>query len=215
MFFSFDYLANGVWVQGDVISVLNAYIGRSSYYKYNGRPLASTFEGPDNAGDWGTIKAQTNAFFMPDYSSQGPAGAAAKPNVDGIFSWQAWPVGANDISEDPDRQYKTALNGRPYMMSVSPWFYTNLPTYSKNWLWRGDDTWHQRWQQVLDIQPDLVEIISWNDYGESHYVGPLPPDPNDIPSDAHWYVDYMPHNAWLVILAFFNFKIFNIFGYFN
>lgn len=44
------------------------------------------------------------------------------------------------------------------MMPVSPWFYTNLPEYSKNWLWRGDDLWHIRWQQVLDIQPTFVEV---------------------------------------------------------
>lgn len=44
------------------------------------------------------------------------------------------------------------------MMPVSPWFYTNLPEYNKNWLWRGDDLWHIRWQQVLDIQPNFVEV---------------------------------------------------------
>jgi hypothetical protein len=26
----------------------------------------------------------------------------------------------------------------PYMMPVSPWFFTNLPGYKKNWIWRGD-----------------------------------------------------------------------------
>jgi hypothetical protein len=28
--------------------------------------------------------------------------------------------------------------GKPYMMPVSPWFYTNLPGFDKNWLWRGE-----------------------------------------------------------------------------
>jgi hypothetical protein len=53
-----------------------------------------------------------------------------------------------------------------YMMPVSPWFYTNLPGYSKNWMWNGVDLWHDRWQQVLTIQPEFVQIISWNDFGE-------------------------------------------------
>jgi hypothetical protein len=26
----------------------------------------------------------------------------------------------------------------PFQMPVSPWFYTNLPGYNKNWLWRGE-----------------------------------------------------------------------------
>lgn len=65
----------------------------------------------------------------------------------------------------PDASYYDFLGSKPYMITVSPWFYTNLPGYSKNWLWRGDDLWFQYWQQVisLDRQPDYVQIISWND----------------------------------------------------
>ena len=44
------------------------------------------------------------------------------------------------------------------MMPVSPWFYTKLPQYGKNWTWRGDDMWHSRWQQVLKVQPQFVEV---------------------------------------------------------
>lgn len=72
--------------------------------------------------------------------------------------------------------------GRPtYMMPVSPWFYTNLPGYLKNWLWRGDDLWFDRWVQVLYLTriqkdfapPTFAQIISWNDFGEAHYIGPI------------------------------------------
>lgn len=62
--------------------------------------------------------------------------------------------------------------GKPYMMVVSPLFYTNLPGFDKNWLWNPDGLWFDRWQEVLFLQPDYVEIISWNDWGESHYIGP-------------------------------------------
>jgi len=64
-----------------------------------------------------------------------------------------------------DESYVAALGGKPYMMPVSPWFFTNLPGYGKNWVWRGDDLWYDRWQQVLEISPEFVEIITWNDYG--------------------------------------------------
>ncbi|EQB55726.1 hypothetical protein CGLO_04341 [Colletotrichum gloeosporioides Cg-14] len=72
-----------------------------------------------------------------------------------------------------DASYIEFLDGKTYMMPVSPWFYTNLPGYSKNWLWRGDDLWYDRWNQVWTIRPEYVQIISWNDFGESHYIGPL------------------------------------------
>ncbi|RAL64388.1 hypothetical protein DID88_001864 [Monilinia fructigena] len=36
-------------------------------------------------------------------------------------------------------------------------------------------SWNARWQEILSIdpQPEWVEIITWNDYGEFHYIGPL------------------------------------------
>jgi glucan endo-1,3-alpha-glucosidase len=54
----------------------------------------------------------------------------------------------------------------------------------------------QRWEQVLGLrdrvsgrmcsnelilQMDQVEIVSWNDYGESTYVGPIT---GDMPAEA-------------------------------
>jgi hypothetical protein len=47
-------------------------------------------------------------------------------------------------------------SGMPYMMPVSPWFYTNLPGYGKNWLWRGDDLWYDRWEEVIFLEPERV-----------------------------------------------------------
>ena len=72
-----------------------------------------------------------------------------------------------------DASYLDFLGGKPYMMPVSPWFFTNLPGFDKNWLWRGDDLWFDRWEQVQMVQPEFVQIISWNDFGEAHYIGPL------------------------------------------
>lgn len=87
----------------------------------------------------------------------------------------AWPSGPRSITTYPDASYFDFLKGKPYMAPVSPWFYTNLPGYDKNWLWRGDSLWVDRWNQLIagEFQPEFVQIISWNDYGESHYIGPL------------------------------------------
>ena len=35
----------------------------------------------------------------------------------------------------------------------------------------GEINMPERFQQVLQLQPDLVELITWNDAGEGHYVG--------------------------------------------
>lgn len=80
--------------------------------------------------------------------------------ADGLFSWAAWPEGPNRMSTDSDMSYIDALAGRDYMMPVSPWFYTNLPNYNKNWVWSSDNLWFDRWNQVLSLQPEYVQIVS-------------------------------------------------------
>ena len=125
-----------------------------------------SFEGPNNSGDWPSIKSQTNCFFIPDWDSIGAANAASASGgvADGLFAWDAWPNGPNNMTTADDRTYLNALGSEPYMMAVSPWFYANVPAWNKNWLWRGDDLWYDRWSQVLQLQPEFVQIISWNDW---------------------------------------------------
>lgn len=89
------------------------------------------------------------------------------------------------------------------MMPVSPWFYTNIPDYDKNWLWHTDELWYLRWQQVFEYKPTFIELLTWNDWGESHYLGPLPTDNGNIPAQAQWYVEYIPHTAWLNDLPYY------------
>ncbi|KAL9112318.1 MAG: hypothetical protein Q9227_003436 [Pyrenula ochraceoflavens] len=202
LFLSFDYLAWGAWDQNAVISKINAHQNSSAYFRQGGRPLVSTFEGIQNTADWSNIKAQTGAFFMPDWSSLTPSGVQAHLNdIDGAFSWDAWPNGDSNMTTSEDSSYMGMLGSKPYMMPVSPWFYTNVPNWGKNWLWRGDDLWHDRWEQIAQLQPAMVEIISWNDYGESHYIGPV--RDSGIPQGAGNYVSGMSHDAWRTLLPLY------------
>ncbi|KAJ5605270.1 carbohydrate-binding module family 24 protein [Penicillium lagena] len=209
LFFSFDYAGGGPWDMQDVISLIRQYSSSSSYWYYNGQPFVSTFEGPGNSKDWVTIKKDTNCFFIPDWSSLGAKAALELKAADGLFNWAAWPWGNENMNTYVDAsyfQYLEAAGDLPYMMPVSPWFYTNLPGYDKNWMWRGDDLWHDRWVEVWYTQPEFVEIISWNDYGESHYIGPLRPDAMaafDIGKAPFNYAANMPHDAWRLFLPYY------------
>ncbi|KAL5049507.1 glycosyl hydrolase family 71-domain-containing protein [Aspergillus fruticulosus] len=210
LLFSFDYAGNGAWDKSVVIDMINEYGSKETYFKNDGKPFVSTFEGPNNADDWKDIKKETGCFFMPDWSSVGaqPAVNLGDGIADGLFSWDAWPKGPANMTTYPDASYYDFLGDKPYMMPISPWFYTNLPGYDKNWLWRGDDMWFQRWQQAisLDRQPDFIEIISWNDYGESHYIGPLDDrqyDAFDIGRAPFNYVKDMPHDGWRETLPYY------------
>ncbi|KAJ3952892.1 hypothetical protein N0V92_010655 [Colletotrichum tropicale] len=205
LFFSFDYAGRGPFSKDEVISWINKYAPSSAYFRHQGKPFVSTFEGPDQAEDWVDIKATTGCFFVPDWSSLGAGPAVEKAGgvVDGLFSWAGWPWGDQDMDTYVDASYRRALNGKAYMMPVSPWFYTNLPGYSKNWLWRGDHLWFDRWIQVNTLMSEFVQIISWNDYGESHHIGPIRDhalvafDTGKAP-----YRYSLDHHGWRVLLPF-------------
>lgn len=81
---------------------------------------------------------------------------------------------------------------------MSPWFFTHFGkevSWSKNWVFPSDLLWLKRWKSILNSKPQFVEILSWNDYGESHYVGPLSSKHTDDGSSK--WAKNMPHNGWL------------------
>lgn len=45
----------------------------------------------------------------------------------------------------------------------------------------------------------MVEVLTWNDYGESHYVGPIK---GSQPNSQAW-VDGFDHSAWLDLTKYF------------
>lgn len=45
--------------------------------------------------------------------------------ADGLFSLAAWPYRPNDMETYNDASYIDDSN--PYMMPISPWFFTNMP----------------------------------------------------------------------------------------
>lgn len=52
----------------------------------------------------------------------------------------------------------------------------------------GDLLWYNRWREILELGPRFVEIITWNDYGESHYIGPLS-SPHTDDGASKWVMD--------------------------
>lgn len=210
LLFSFDYAGNGPWRKSKVIQMIQEYGVKAEYFKRGSLPLVSTFEGPKQANEWNEIKKAAPCFFMPDWSSVGaqPAYDLGNKVADGLFSWDAWPHGEQNMTTFPDASYHEFLKGKPYMMPVSPWFYTNLPGYKKNWLWKGDELWYHRWQQAIsmDNPPDYIQIISWNDYGESHYIGPLDAtqyEAFEIGKAPFNFVEGMPHDGWRHMLPYY------------
>jgi hypothetical protein len=213
LFFSFDYLGGGEpWPatgNNSVVSYLQEYATSQHYgnlyFQYDDLPFVSTFEGTANINDWapgGIIRSEVNAFFVPDWTSLGPGGLSPYlDNIEGFFSWNIWPEGATDMTTTPDVQFQQAIGNKPYMMGVSPWFFHSA-SGGVDWVWRGDDLWHERWLETLQVNPQFVEIVTWNDFGEAHYIGPIHSS-SEIPTGSGVYVEGMPHDGWRALLPYY------------
>lgn len=216
LFVSLDYSGDGHWPKDQAVKLLSNYTGHDAYYRHeDGRALVSTFEGFQAAGDWADIKQKvgksvgndTCCYFIPEWASAGVAKASKIAATDGLMGWHAWPYGNREMNTTEDKQFMDALkgDGKSYIMPVSPWFYTNLRQFNKNWVWQGDEVWAQRWQQVIEMQPEYVEILTWNDYGESHYIGPVRERAIGVLEGAGAPFDYvsgMPHDGWRAMLPY-------------
>ncbi|KAJ6582694.1 glycosyl hydrolase family 71-domain-containing protein [Mycena vulgaris] len=136
------------------------------------------------AGDGVDVNAMRSAagrpiMFVPNFHP----GQGNFALIDGALNWspnngnnKAPSAGANVSVAAGDSSYQSALGGKPYLAPASPWFSTHYGpevSYSKNWVFPGDFLWFNRWNDLLKLGPAFIEIVTWNDYGESHYVGPL------------------------------------------
>jgi glucan endo-1,3-alpha-glucosidase len=197
----------------DIINGVRNVAGLSSQYKYNNKVFVSTFAGTSQTmgyssvnAAWAAIKsALGNIFLVPNFAVNAYTVFDTFPSIDGEFSWGAWPNPTDFASgltpEDNIFMDSARRANKVYMAPWSPWFYTHLPY--KNYLYHCDSLWYDRWVQLLSINPHMIEIISWNDWGEAHYIGEIDTNPGDLPEGAKDFVYGFPHTAWLDTLPYF------------
>ncbi|KAL5404895.1 hypothetical protein PMIN03_008803 [Paraphaeosphaeria minitans] len=205
VFISFDFNWYHDTSDASVVGQKIAQYGsRPAQLMVDGKVFASSF-----AGDQLNVPAMRSAAGVPVFWAPNvhPEYGTSFANVDGALNWMAWDNDGNNKAPKPgadvtvaqgDSRYVQALAGKPYIAPVSPWFFTHFGpevSYSKNWVFPGDLLWYHRWNEILSLKPRFIEIITWNDYGESHYIGPLKSKHYDD-GNSKWTND-MPHAGWL------------------
>ncbi|KAH9824076.1 family 71 glycoside hydrolase [Melampsora americana] len=202
----------------DVSQWVEKFLPLTAQLVINGRPLVSTFSGESNSlggsslsEGWKaavkepllSLTPPINPLFVPAWPSLDIESAVSNnPVVDGMMSWESWPTGTENMSTEVDLQLQknAKSENKLYMAGVSPCFFTHYP--EKNYLFRSDDHLYiKRWKQLINMPtaPDFVEIISWNDYGESHYIGPV----NSVVPEGTTWVEKFEHKAWLSMTEYF------------
>jgi glucan endo-1,3-alpha-glucosidase len=85
------------------------------------------------------------------------------------------------------------------MAAIAPWFFKRFDA-NDNWSHAQDDAiFIDMWQHLLQLKPDIIEIVTWNDWGESSYVGPA--DTTGLSPPSYWAT--LDHNAFLKMTNIF------------
>jgi glucan endo-1,3-alpha-glucosidase len=227
----------GYWNTTYMADVLQKHASSKATYRWNSNMLVTTYGG-DAVKQYGNLffadlkakmKFSGNAIsFTPaltTYSTMAQKdaeGAAYEmiqdfPTTDGYFNWQAWPFSDNvNTTVTPDAAFQSAMKkaGKtgPYMMAVSPWQFKDLDNGSNMdaWVAPGDWLFVKRLEAIAqqDVKPDIIELLTWNDWCESHYLRDLPgnstsaTDYADL-SSMEAYVAGQNHSPWRIITKYY------------
>lgn len=208
VFISFDFNWFSTSDAAKVGQMIGQYGAKPGQLIVDGKVFASSFAGDGLNVPTLRASAGVEVFWAPNFH---PELTPDPKDLDAALNWMGWdsngnnkaPNGAGNVTvADGDDTYTKWLGGKPYIAPVSPWFSTHFGPevpYSKNWVFPGDDLWYKRWNEIVALQPRFVEIVTWNDYGESHYIGPLSSSHYDD-GNSKWTND-MPHDGWLDMAA--------------
>ena len=194
-----------------VVNITNFYADHPAQAKdAAGNIFLSSFEVNPPGWNWQTdvidnIKVPVT-FLAGTLGESGSYEATLPDRGAGPFTWVHPALSASEEAA-VDQSYADARNsnGKPWMAGIAPWFFKRLSS-DTNWLNAQDSNIYiDRWVELLKLQPPYIEVISWNDWGESHYIGPADTTPESElmePSKADYYGN-LDHSAFLKMSAIF------------
>lgn len=97
---------------------------------------------------------------------------------------------------------------------MSPWQYKDLNDGNPmdSWVAYSDTLFPNRFNEITGsvvVQPDIIEILTWNDYCESHYIRDLPSQDDETATDyvklgpMGSYVWGQEHSAWRIMAKYY------------
>ncbi|KAH7032195.1 glycoside hydrolase [Macrophomina phaseolina] len=225
LFFSFDMAVLNEQDPTSFLPIFEQYASNDTYYKHDGKPFISTFNGGimQNGGEWTrkfreAIEADNiTPYFVSDFGLYSSSSASASESimgslstysaVDGVFSWEtAWPSQndglASILSSVTDKVGSDAAHatGKSYLMPLSSHQFKHIDGLG-NWYRRGELTLPNRMKQILELSPEFVMLLTWNDAGESHYIGNVWQESISTSEATKKYVDDFDHSAWQDVIS--------------
>jgi glucan endo-1,3-alpha-glucosidase len=121
-------------------------------------------------------------------------------------NWNSWPQNTQGDIIVPTTDHQTLLTaahavGKTFLMGVSPLQFKHIDS-GDNWYRRREQNLEYRLGQVLSMQSDFIELQTWNDAGESHYMGNSWPEPISGTAIVAYTEDYDHTGYWQLLPAF-------------
>ncbi|KAI1804276.1 glycoside hydrolase family 71 protein [Daldinia bambusicola] len=213
LFFSFDFYGNGDINQHQAL--FSQFKDHPAHLKYNDLPVVSSYSGGNIGPDaWRNFKNTNDVYLIPNpeadgnyYNNPEAFFQSWGDAIDGVFSWEtAWPETSErpaNVSSERDAAVKSAADaaGKAYVMGLSSLQYKHC--CGDSWYRGGETNLPERMEQILSVSPEFTEVITWNDAGESHYIGPCWPEGLTEEILQYGNSDTTPHAGWQPLIASF------------
>ncbi|KAL8707588.1 MAG: hypothetical protein Q9220_007429 [cf. Caloplaca sp. 1 TL-2023] len=173
-----------------IIRLANTYSGSSAQLKVDGKIMLSSFQTDPPAWNWQTDvidKINAPVLFLPGtLSDDAPALFANDMPGAGPFPWiHPSKTADQEHALDVTLASQRDSSGKMWMAGIAPWFFKRLSA-DMNWAQAQDDSiFVDRWLSLLSLKPNFIEIVTWNDWSESSYIGP-PDSAAPGTTDAYW-----------------------------
>lgn len=189
-----------------VVTLTNKYADHPAQLKISSKPVVSSFSVTPPLWNWKTdvfSKVKEPVLFLPGTLNQQPN--VGYPMADGFpaFTW-VHPTASVSGEQEIDTEFaKAQTANQPWMAGVAPWFFKRMGP-DQNWLHAQDSgMWLDRWMNLLELKPSYIEIVTWNDVGESSYIGPSNTMTPAQLAAGQCYYGGLDHSAFLKMSKYF------------
>ena len=172
----------------ETIAMVSEFYDHPNMYRFRGKPVLSTFAGGEKAWAQAFLTPLAAAgkpiFFVPFFFPRDPIGRitgrftdrnlaqliADNSFVDGFFFFGAGGQGDEiaQVSKKIGQAWRRA--GKLYMAPVTHYYCGISPKNNTVFESRGFEGMAAQWEAAINVGAQWVEIVTWNDWGESTYV---------------------------------------------
>lgn len=188
------------------VNVTKTFATWGSQLWVDGKVMVSSFSVNPPGWNWQTDfvnQIGQPVMFVPGSLIESTGSIPSDESNFGQFTWihPANPANGESVNGMPTEQSidedfaKWQTPDKPWMAAVAPYYFRRL--VPDNWLNAQDDCmWVDRWMNLLKTKPAFIEIVTWNDFGESSYIGPANSVPSSAASTTPDYYGNLTHTAF-------------------